>query len=564
MSGRPKTTAKRIELELARERDFTSAILDTVGALVVVLDRNGRIVRFNRSCERVTGYSFEAVRGRAVWEVLILPEESAAVQEVFGSLIAGQFPNEHENYWIAKDGRRRLIAWSNTALVDSSGMVQHVIATGIDVTDRRWAEEELRRQAERLEAVAEASRDFSSGLDYRATLDTVARRVGELIGDACVIRLISDDGEWLDPVACFHRDPARDVLLRETIAQSRERAFEGFSASVLQTGKILRLPSTLGEGVVPAGNGHWPHLEAVSGLLIAPLIQLSRVVGHLTLVRETGGQPYTREDEVLLSDLASRAGQAIENARVYADARAAIAARDEFLSIASHELRTPLAALRLAVQNMSRVGAFRVTPPSAPSQARILATAERASRRLEKLVSVLLDVSRIDVGRLHLDVEETDLAAIAAEVETEFEGELTEAQCELLSRLDSAHGVWDRFRIAQAMRNLLDNAIKYGQGRPIEMTVWSEGGRASFSIRDHGIGIALEKQGHIFERFERGVSSRNYGGLGLGLYIVKRIVEAHGGTVGFESEQGRGSTFTVTLPCRPDAHDSHTVSAHAL
>ena len=124
------------------EDDFMSAVLDTVDALVLVLDRTGRIVRFNRSCEKATGYLFDEVKGKFVWDMLIPPEQVEGVQRVFSDLTAGQFPSRYENYWIAKDGSRVLILWSNTALLDAEGRVKYVVPTGIDVTEHRRTEQE--------------------------------------------------------------------------------------------------------------------------------------------------------------------------------------------------------------------------------------------------------------------------------------------------------------------------------------------------------------------------------------------------------------------------------------
>jgi len=125
---------------LCRERDLLSALLDTAGALVVVLDRQGRIVRFNRACETTTGYAFEQAQGQTLWDLLLVLQEVAPVRAVFEQLRAGQFPNEFENQWRTKEGGRRLIAWSNTALLSADGAVDYVIGTGIDITERRQAE----------------------------------------------------------------------------------------------------------------------------------------------------------------------------------------------------------------------------------------------------------------------------------------------------------------------------------------------------------------------------------------------------------------------------------------
>jgi signal transduction histidine kinase len=254
----------------------------------------------------------------------------------------------------------------------------------------------------------------------------------------------------------------------------------------------------------------------------------------------------------LLVDLAHRAAQAIENARLYGEAQAAVAARDEFLSIASHELRTPLTALRLALENMRRVcsvGSVRELPISHVE--RVLVAAERQGQRLEKLVTALLDVSRIHMGRLELDVDQVDLGAIVAEAAAQLEDEAAQTGARFQIRGDPVAGRWDRMRLGQVVTNLLANAVKYGEGRPVEVTFGPHDGRAFLAVRDHGIGIEPADQVHIFERFERAVSSRNYGGLGLGLFIVKRIVEAHGGTVRVDSTPGEGATFRVDLPQRP-------------
>jgi len=164
------TERKQAEAELKKERDFISTLLDTIGALVVVLDPQGHIVRFNRACEQVSGYPFEEVEGKPVWDRLIPPEEVDTVQKVFGALLTDFVPGEHENYWVSRDGQRRLIAWSNTSLKDAGGCVTHVIGTGIDVTARRQAENEVREAKEYLENILENSADPIGIVDQRGRI----------------------------------------------------------------------------------------------------------------------------------------------------------------------------------------------------------------------------------------------------------------------------------------------------------------------------------------------------------------------------------------------------------
>jgi signal transduction histidine kinase len=435
---------------------------------------------------------------------------------------------------------------------DGDGEVIEVVGMASDATDLHQAEDRLRRQARRMETLADASRVFAEGLDLTATLDTVARRLAELIGDAVLIRMISPDRTWLMPVAVYHTDPARAALRRAMLDQAPQRVGEGLTARVLETGTTLRVAELSREFVHREMKPeYWPYLESSSSLLIAPLVHRRQILGHITLLRDVGRPAYTEEDETLLADLAHRAAQAIAHAQLYGQSQAGIVARDEFLSIASHELRTPLTALRLALENLRRVTARESAgPPSAPVE-RVLGAAERAGQRLEKLVEALLDVSRIHMGRLELDVEPVALGPLVDEVVADQEDELAQSGSTVTALGPPVTGRWDRLRLGQVLTNLLVNAVKYGAGQPIELR-WGLGGRGVWlSVRDHGIGVDPADQRHIFERFERAVSSQNYGGLGLGLFIVKRILEAHGGTIRVESTPGLGAEFHLELPLEP-------------
>lgn len=172
--------------------------------------------------------------------------------------------------------------------------------------------------------------------------------------------------------------------------------------------------------------------------------------------------------------------------------------------------------------------------------------------RLERLVNDLLDVSRIMAGKLPFLVEDVDLAALVREVVERLGTQLQSAKCETSVDADRAIvGLWDRMRLDQIVTNLLTNAMKYGAGRPIEVRVDGDDHAGRLTVRDHGIGISDENQKRIFEKFERVVSERSYGGLGLGLWIVSRIVSDFDGSVHVESAPGTGATFTVELPRRP-------------
>jgi signal transduction histidine kinase len=176
----------------------------------------------------------------------------------------------------------------------------------------------------------------------------------------------------------------------------------------------------------------------------------------------------------------------------------------------------------------------------------------RQLRRLQRLVDELLDVSRLADGRMTLTLDEVELGELAREVAARFADELEAAGCALRVRAATrVIGLWDRMRLDQVVTNLLTNAMKYGRGQPIEVVVDGDDERARLLVRDRGIGIAAEDQARIFERFERAVSERNFGGFGLGLWIVARIVKQLGGTVSVQSALGAGATFNVELPLSP-------------
>jgi signal transduction histidine kinase len=222
----------------------------------------------------------------------------------------------------------------------------------------------------------------------------------------------------------------------------------------------------------------------------------------------------------------------------------AVALRDDFLSIAGHELRTPLAALLLHLQSLERATRKEGGPPRLLER---LGKAGAAAGRLELLVNQLLDVSRLQAGRFVLDPHRTDLVTLVQEVIGRHTEHAAAGEIALAAPAELV-GTWDHARLDQVVTNLLVNAIKYGRGNPVEVALAQRDGHAVLEVTDHGIGIPEEAHERIFQRFERAASSRNYGGQGLGLYIVRQLVEAHGGALQLQTERGRGSTFTVVLP----------------
>jgi len=223
--------------------------------------------------------------------------------------------------------------------------------------------------------------------------------------------------------------------------------------------------------------------------------------------------------------------------------------RDDFLSVASHELNTPLTPLQLRLQTLAKEAQTR---PDDPFARDVVVHAHKAGtqvRRLAELVKDLLDVTILRERGLKLRLEPTDLGALTAEVAGRFASEAQRTQTPLHLEVETGLTLLaDRRRMDQVVDNLLSNALKYGAGRPVKVSAHSRNGELVVSVSDQGIGIAPESRDRIFNKYERAVSDRHFGGLGLGLYIARQIVEAHSGTITVESQPSQGSTFEVLLP----------------
>jgi PAS domain S-box-containing protein len=248
------------------------------------------------------------------------------------------------------------------------------------------------------------------------------------------------------------------------------------------------------------------------------------------------------------------------------EAQKSVQVRDDFISVASHELRTPITPLKMYLQVLRR--AMQPIAASAlPNVGTFMKALEKTDSefgRLEKLIEDLLNVTRLSAGRLTLNVEDIDLSQLVHDTVERSETDLRNAKCEIDLRIaPGVRGKWDRMRLEQVVSNLLTNAMKYGPGKPIEVTVQKKASTALLVVRDHGIGIPKEAREVIFGKFERAAPIKHYGGLGLGLYIAREFVAAHGGTIGVESELGQGSTFLVELPLDA-AHPTVASSGSAL
>jgi PAS domain S-box-containing protein len=368
-----------------------------------------------------------------------------------------------------------------------------------DVTDR----ERLYRRAVFL---SDASRLLAT-LEVEPALDGVAHLAVQFLGDGCAVDLLVNGGP------------------RRLIAVSRD-ATHPINPEV--------------HAATLAGHVSLHNVGTLSYMAV-PLIVKDDVVGAMTFVAPPG-RAYSPQDLELAEELARRVALTVENSRLYCNVQEALRSREEFLSIAAHEIRGPITSMQLVVQGLRR----GKLPEAAHESA--LAIIERETARLTRFVDELLDVGRIRSGQLRFELQEVDMGEVVHDVAARCNSELVRSGSSLSITAERALGQWDRFRLEQVASNLLMNAIRFGLGKPIEVAVRASSGRATLVVKDHGLGIAADAQERIFQPFERAVSMRHYGGLGLGLHIVRTIVEGLGGQVNVQSHVGEGSTFTVELP----------------
>ena len=434
--------------------------------------------------------------------------------------------------------------------------VGHLAAAALGNAEARARQELMRVEAERhsrrMAFLADASVVLST-LDFEASFKRLAELAVPSLGDWCVID-VERDGQ-LSRVAVAHPDPEKLLIA--------ERLNERFSGTLDQstgigraliTGKSELYPDIQDEQLV-AGARDEEQLRDLRALdirsvIVSPLITRGRTLGVLTLVSSTSGRRYDETDLRFVELVARRAAMAIDNARLYEEARVANQAKDEFLALLSHELRTPLNAIMGWTQIL-----MNPTHGSGidPATARGLAIIQRNAKLQAELVEGLLDVARVATGGLPLSRQVIDV------------GESAGAALEAIRPVATERGVTvhlvagpgarisaDPNRLQQILSNLLSNAVKFTEaGGRIEVRVRENAGWCELAVADTGAGIARDFLPHVFERFRQADSSstRRHGGLGLGLWLVQELVKAHGGTIRAASPgPGQGSTFTIRLP----------------
>lgn len=488
------------------------------------------------SAVELLGHPLDRWAGALDGWIRLLPEKDRApFVAALRGLSAGRDDVTLEHDLVQVDGRTLRFETDLRRVPAAEEGRFEVRAFSVDVTDARLAEEAL-------EFLDHAGASLARSLDLTTTAETAARIGVPFLGDAAVV-VVDPVHELPALLAAAHRVPQRVAPLRELAGSATLPAPPADGRAEMRDDlRALVTPELAARAEAVFGAGP---IRVVS----VALRGRDRAMGTLRLFAGTRqGRDGARELR-LAEELARRAAQALDHALVYRDAQHAVSVRDEFISIASHELRTPLTPLQLHMKALQRGAAS--LPEGAPREAQLerVAACARQVDRMTRLVANLLDVTRLHAGRLEVEREPLDLGELVGDAAGRFRDELARAGRELHLRVEpGVSGTWDRLKLDQVVTNLVSNAVRYGGQGAVTVTLRREGGAAVLRVADRGIGIAEEDLAIVFDRYSKGVNSRAHGGLGLGLYITRGIVEAHGGVVEVESRLGEGSAFTVRLP----------------
>ncbi|MEA2165198.1 MAG: hypothetical protein QOK37_3325 [Thermoanaerobaculia bacterium] len=555
---------KRLALAISRERERLLGVVSNVPGVVWEAwgqpDENSQLINFvSDHVERMLGYTVEEwLSTPNFWLTIVHPDDrAAAAKHAHDHYLAGG-PMTNAFRWMTKDGRAIWCESHSTVIHDDDGAPVGMRGVTLDVSARRRAEESVRFAARAGEVLA-------SSLDYEATLRATAGLAVPGLADWCVVALVDSNGE-ARRAAVVHTDPRKNELAQQLLTIPRRKDLPPQVTAPF--GERIPFIVAMDDEMIRNTTYDDAHAALVrelgaASLLVAPVEARDRILGTISFVSATPGR-YDAHDLELASLLARRIAAAIDNAQLYRAAVNASAAKDEFLATVSHELRTPMTA------TLGWVRLLSMGNLDAETQATGLHAIENATRAQAKLIDDILDVSTIILGKFRLERGPVDLRMVI-DAATDA---ITPALTAKSMTMDVDTSRWtgaiqgDASRLQQIFWNLLANAVKFGsRGGRIELMLVRDDAVARITVRDDGAGIDPSFLPHVFDRFRQAESgsTRTHGGLGLGLAIVRHLVELHGGSVQASSEgRGKGATFVVELPATFDAAKTKGIDAAAL
>lgn len=455
-----------------------------------------------------------------------------------------------------------------TVLLSAAVFREVITGTVLDVTELKRARE-VAREGERSRALAEISEAVANvATDYEGLLDTLARYVGGLMKAPCVIRLLTDDGKWFEPVAVHHNDPGLVGLMRRFISANPQSSAAGVGGRLLKEGRQLSFgsPEEIWKSVKPEFHPVMERL-GIKSALVTPLRSEGKIIGLIACFKPFSGESFTPDERILIQDLADRAALGITVARLFRGLRRELILREkaekeiksyaaelersnaeleQFAYVASHDLREPLRSMEGFLKLLER----RYKGKLDENADRFIGFALAGAGRMQRIIDDLLEFSRVSTRAGELEPADSGAALghalenLATSVE-ESNASVTSGPMPVVTA--------DPVQLGQVFQNLIANAIKFtlpGMRPVVSVAAVEKDGEWVFSVRDNGIGMDARYKDKIFEMFQR-LHGSEYPGTGIGLAVCKKIVERHGGRIWVESAPGEGSTFYFTIPKRP-------------
>jgi PAS domain S-box-containing protein len=544
VEGRDVTEAKWAERALRVSEAKFAGIISIASDAIISVDEQQQITLFNQGAEAIFGYTPAEVIGQKL--ELLLPERYRALHAqhlrnfAASPVVSRRMGERQEILGLRKDGTEFPAEASISRLDLFGSRVFSVLLR--DITQRKRTERTQR-------FLAQAGTILASSLDYETTLGSVGALIVPELADWSVIYIREDDGT-VRRLEIKHADPARRALLQELLRYPLDPRSPHPAFSVLETGRPEMI-AEVGEQLLRALSRDEQQLRiyralGLGSMLIVPLVARGETRGAMGFFSEARHR-YGPDEVSLAQDLALLAALAVDNARLYGDARAAVQARDDLITVVSHDLGNPLSAIRIGTSLLLR------NVPSAEQESggwKHLEFIRQSAEQMERLINDLLDVKRLEAGRVTLQIRDVRIEHVVREVVEVFapiaNGRSLQLTSELHTPLPALRA--DHQRLGQVLSNLIGNAIKFTEpGGKVRVEARHAADSLIVAVSDTGHGIAPDHLPHVFDRFWQARPERRKG-LGMGLAIARGIVEAHGGRIWAESEAGVGTTVLFSLP----------------
>lgn len=419
--------------------------------------------------------------------------------------------------------------------------------------------QKVQKHNKEMSFLAKARETLNHTIEYSAVINCIPALIIEGgLGDMAFICLKGEDGVFRTESVSSRKDlreilgPFQNLELNLSSDMGLSKALRENKAYFQNTSPEYLL-SLLKRTDPNAPNPHYIgvlHKLGLKSFIAVPLVVRDVVIGGMMVCSMTPEKKYRKSDLDLMIEVARSSASSIDNSLLYLESKKTVKAREEFISIASHELRTPMTSLKMRIDLLAMMIEKEQFPPEVLAKLRpVVSEIKPDVQKFSRLIETLLDISKLGAKRLSLSIHECDLSVVIQDeverLKPVFEHKATPLSVEISKDLLAE---CDQVRIQQVVANLLMNALKFGEKKPVFFKTQVSEGTLIMEIKDQGIGISLEDQRRIFQPFERAVSDKHFGGLGLGLFITKQIVEGHRGSIEVYSSPGNGTTFIVRLP----------------